>query len=233
VLDTILGYKIEFRVTPSQARRPRSGISSEIEQQLLQEEVQTLLRKGAIIELSLREATHGFYSSMFLIPKKDGDMRPVINLKGLNQPQHFKMEGIHTLKNLLKQNDWMTKVDLKDAYFAIPIHPTDRKFLRFSVQDHSYQFTCLPFRLSCAPWIITKTLKPVITLLRELGVKLVVYIDDILLMAESKAKALEMGVGLTYLLQCLGFTVNSEKSILEPTQELEFLGVLMNSVSLE
>ena len=33
--------------------------------------------------------------------------------------EHFKMEGIHLLKDLL---DWMVKVDLKDAYFMIPIH---------------------------------------------------------------------------------------------------------------
>ena len=52
---------------------------------------------------------------MFLVPKKDGGQRPMINLKGLNQSvktEHFKMEGIHMLKDLLKARDWMVKVDL-------------------------------------------------------------------------------------------------------------------------
>ena len=116
-------------------------------------------------------------------------MRPVINLKELNTyvaPHHFKMEGLHTLKDLLKTGDWMTKVDLKDAYFMIPIHSSDRSALCFQVQSCHYQYTCLPFGLSCAPWVFTKTLKPVLTLLRELGVRLVAYIDDVLILGEGK-----------------------------------------------
>ena len=59
-------------------------------------------------------------------------MRPVINLRPLNnflRHEHFKMEGIHVVKDLLRQGDWLTRIDLKDAYFAIPIHTQDRKYL--------------------------------------------------------------------------------------------------------
>ena len=62
----------------------------------------------------------GFYSNLFLIPKKDGGQHLVINLKVLNrfvQKEHFKMEGIHTVKDLLRQGDWLAKVDLNDAFF--------------------------------------------------------------------------------------------------------------------
>ena len=47
----------------------------------------------------------GFLSTIFLVPKKDGGQRPVINLKSLNKfvhTEHFKMEGIHILRDLLK-----------------------------------------------------------------------------------------------------------------------------------
>ena len=79
------------------------------------------------------------------------------------------MEGKHTLRDILKENNWMTKVDLKDAYFMISIRETDRELLHFSTQGCLFQFTCLPFDLSCAPWVFTKNLKPAISLLRELG----------------------------------------------------------------
>ena len=61
---------------------------------------------------------------------------------------HFKMEGIHTLKTLLQPGDWLAKVDLKNAYFSILIHPDHRKYLSFQLgQNKAYQFTCLPFGL--------------------------------------------------------------------------------------
>ena len=83
------------------------------------------------------------------------------------------MEGMHTLKHLLRTGDWLAKVDLKDAYFSILIHPDHRKFLCFQlhVGDKVYQFTCLPFGLALASWVFTKTLRPVAALTWELGMR--------------------------------------------------------------
>ena len=160
----------------------------------------------------------------------------MVNLKALNNfvvTPHFKMEGIHTLKNLLRPGDWLVKVDLKDAYFAIPIHPDHRKYLRFSVGNKMYQFTCLPFGLASAPWVFTKTLRPVAALVRELGMRVIFYIDDILLMAESNEKLQDQSAGLIYLLQCLGFTINQEKTVVELRQSLVFLGFTVDTTEME
>lgn len=151
---------------------------------LIQEEVSKLLLKQAI-QLTECPSERDFYSSIFLVPKKDGGQRPVINLKALNRfvhPEHLKMEGIHTLKDLMGQGDWLTKIDLKDVYFAIPIHQSHQKYLQF--QGKSYRFTCLPFGLSSAPWVFTKTLKPALAVLHQRGVQMIAYIDDILVIAE-------------------------------------------------
>ncbi len=108
----------------------------------------------------------GFISSVFLVPPKDGGQRPVINLKRLNE------WGIHVVKDTICRGDWM---DLKDAYFAVSIHKDHRQyqFQGTTFQVTTYQFQCLLFGLSCAPWAFTKVTKPFVALLRQLGVKLV------------------------------------------------------------
>ncbi len=234
VIKAVQGVEIEFSRTPYQMRKPHPPHLPQEDRALVKEEVGQLMAKGAILELRPQEAQRGFYSNIFLVPKKDGRMRPVINLKALNyfvDVQHFKMEGMQNVKEMLKPNDWMTKVDLKDAYFTIPISQSHRQYLRFSVDGQNYQFTCLPFGLSSAPWIFTKILKPVTALLREHGVRLVAYIDDFLIMAESKELAQEHTTALVFLLKSLGFLL-SEKSVTIPSQTLDFLGLTVNSLAM-
>ena len=151
MLDSVLGYRIEFLRKPNQNHRPPLIAFTEKEEECMQEEIQNMLDKQAISETG--DSPQGFYSQMFLVPKKDGRQRPVINLKRLNQSvktEHFKMEGTHMLKDLLKAGDWMAKIDLKDAYFMIPMAQEDRAFLCFQWRDKAYQFNCLPFGLSSA-----------------------------------------------------------------------------------
>ena len=137
------------------------------------------------------------------------------------------------LKDLLKAGDWMARVDLKDAYFMIPMGQEDRDFLKFQWKDKTYQFTCLPFGLSSAPWVFTKTTRPVVATLRELGLHLVIYIDDILIMAETESLLKDHIIAVIYLLENLGFVINHPKSVLTPTQEIEFLGFTVNSTKME
>ena len=105
----------------------------------------------------------------------------------------------------------MAKVDLKDAYFMIPIHQEDRAFLKFSFKERTLQFRYLPFDLACAPWVFTKTLKPLAAQLRQPGMRLMVYIDDILILAKSRTLARDHVIGLIYLLENLGFVINKPK----------------------
>ena len=138
VLSCVKGYEIDWVTYPSQTQTPRELLFPKMEAEGLTEEIEILLQKKAIshIPAPTNETTseQGFVSQLFAVSKKDGGIRPVVNLKILNsyvQQRSFKMEGLHLMKDLLHPGDWMTKVDLKDAYLAIPLHSQlqDRKFL--------------------------------------------------------------------------------------------------------
>ena len=173
-----------------------------------------------------------FLSSLFLVPKRDGNSRPVINLKELNvflKYDHFKMEGIHLLCDLLQPQDWLGKIDLKNAYFMIPVWKDHRKYLQFVWKGSLLEFACLPFGLAAAPRLFTKVLKPVVALLRRAAVCLIIYLDDLLFMNQSKdGLGLDMATA-RYLLENLGFVINLEKSCFVPTQSMEFLGFVVNT----
>ena len=234
VLQTVGGYQLHLLRTPHQYQVPNMIKTTLDNSSLVTLEITELLSKGAIVETQL--TPHSFVSQIFLVEKKDGGQRPVINLKGLNQfvrVEHFKMEGLHLLPDLLQSGDWMVKMDLKDAYLQVPINPCHQPLLSFQWEEKYYMFTCLPFGLSAAPRVFTKLLKPVVGLLRQVGCRLIIYLDDLLILHQHKDRLQQMVQLIGQLFSSLGLIVNHKKSILLPTQILEFLGFKINSQSMQ
>ena len=130
------------------------------------------------------------------------------------------MEGLYLLKDLLRENDFMCKVDLKDACFCVLLHRNHQKILRFQWKGNVYEFLCLCFGLGPAPRIFTKLLKIPIAVLRQIQIRIIIYLDDILLMSQT-TNGLEIARDtLIFLLQSLGFVINLQKSVLVPLQKI-------------
>ena len=75
-------------------------------------------------------------------------------LKDLNnyvETQKFKLESLDLVKTILKPNDYLMKLDLKDVYYSVPIAQEHRKYLQFKFQGVTYEYQYLPFGLSSAP----------------------------------------------------------------------------------
>ena len=156
------------------------------EAQIASAEVKRLLTKGVITK-----ATHDvdeFISTIFTKTNRDASHRFILNSKKLTEHifyHHFKMDLLQSAVQLMKPHRWMTVLDLKDAYYSVPIRTEYRKYLRFEHDGQLYEFVYLRNGLSSAPTIFTKLLKPVLARLRDDGVLLVVYIDDITLLADD------------------------------------------------
>ena len=136
-----------------------------------------------------------------------------------------------SLLRLVRRDDWFTSIDLKDAYFHIPIYPPHRKYLRFAFEGICYEYRVLPFGLSLSPRVFVRCTEAAVAPLRRQGIRLATYLDDWLVLAQSVQLARAHTRVLTLHLQRLGFVLNAEKSMLSPTQSLTFLGLSLDSVA--
>ena len=199
---------------------------------ILLAEIKALLDKQALIPAD--PSIPGFYSHLFLVPKKTGGFRPVIDLKALNQfitCRTFRMETPQSIRTQLQQGEWTTSIDLADAYLHVPIDPAFQHFLRIAVEDKVWQFRAMPFGLNIAPRTFTHLLAPVAAFLRAQGINLHRYLDDWLIRAPSHRQAVAHTHQVTHLFQQLGLLVRLEKSDLTPRQHFAFLGVSFDTVT--
>jgi hypothetical protein len=86
-------------------------------------------------------------------------MRPILNLKKLNvahlDTPYFRMETMEDVRHALRPGDWAASIDLRDAYFHVPLHPSTRKYMCFRWKGRLFRFCVLPFGLSPAPKVFT------------------------------------------------------------------------------
>ncbi|PFX12724.1 hypothetical protein AWC38_SpisGene23265 [Stylophora pistillata] len=171
-LNTVGGYRLELTGSPRQLRLPSPHHLNPSKLALVEDEITSLLDKKAIVSVPHHRKL--FYSNLFLVEKRGEGHHPVIKLSSLNSfvhHHHFKMEDLKVVADILCPQDVMSKIDLKDAYFAVPIDLEHQKLLCFQFQNVTYQFKCLPFSLTSAPRVFTKVLKPLVAFEMEfLGV---------------------------------------------------------------
>ena len=232
ILNIVSGYKIEFSELPIQYNFRETKLCFK-EAIVLDNELEKLLKKG-VVEV----ATHSegeFISTIFLRPKKTGGYRMILNLTELNKfivYKHFKMERLESACRLMTKNCFMASIDLKDAYYSVNICNEHRKYLRFIWRGQLFQFTACPNGLASAPRLFTKLLKPAYSHLRSQGLVSVAYIDDCYLQGLSYEDCLANVEITKQFFSDLGFIVHNEKSVFIPSQEVTFLGFLLNSVTM-
>ena len=134
------GYKLPLRERPNLSRVPCiiSSYAGFDKQNALWTSIQDLLQKGAVEVVHTPESL-GFYSRLFLVPNPGNRWRPVIDLSSLNKflaILKFKMETPESIRASLRKGEWVTSIDLTDAYQHIPIHTQSQKYLRFHFRRH-------------------------------------------------------------------------------------------------
>ena len=227
------GYHIEFESEPCSLCNRKEIHFYDKEKTIIDKLLYKFLEKDVIEETGYENGQ--IISNIFIRPKHDGSHRLILNLSNLNEhveKRHFKMETLKLALSLVKQNCYFAKIDLKDAYYSIPIAQQFRKYLRFTWNGKLYQFTCLPNGLSSAPRVFTKLLKPIFSTLRKAGHINIAYIDDALLQSDNFDDCILNVKNTIDIVDSVGLTIHPDKSEVLPKQTIEFVGFLINSVDM-
>ncbi len=93
----------------------------------------------------------------------------------------FKMLTQRHMIKCTQPQDWFAAIDPH-----VLILPRHRPFLRFAFEGRAWQYRVLPFGLSLSPHVFTKVVEGVLARLREVGVRILNYLNDWLILAWSQ-----------------------------------------------
>ena len=132
------------------------------------------------------------------------------------------MDNIQSATRMMRKDCFMASVDLKHAYYSVPVAENFRKFLKFEWKGQLYRYTCLPNGLACCPRMFTKLLKPVYASLRASGHLSVSFIGDSYLQGSSLEECQDNIDHTVKLFKSLGFVVHPVTSVLTSQKRVKF-----------
>ena len=160
-----------------------------------------------------------------------GKGRLILDLRHVNKQvvySRVKFEDWKIASQYLSLDSYGFVFDVKAGYHHLNIFPNHQKYLGFSWQidnsDKYFVFTVLPFGLCSAGYIFTKVVRPLVAHWRRDGIKITVYIDDGLGLAENKQICFEHALRVKNDLIASGFVPNKDKCNWSPEQILTWLG---------
>ena len=234
IIDTIEnGYKIPFVTIPSPKyiRNNKSAIDNS---DFVAEAINALISKNLICEL--HDSIPDIVNPLTVATQSSGKKRLILDLRHINihvWKQKIKFDDYLVALEYFKKGYYMFSFDLKSAYHHISIFPDHRQYLSFAWDfGHGiryFSFQVLPFGLSSAPYIFTKSLRPLVKHWREQGFLTVLYLDDGWGCAPSYSDCTHVSNLVRHDLIHAGFIPNSEKSIWTPVQSLNWLGISWDS----
>ena len=182
----------------------------------------------------------GFVNRIFTVAKKNSPIpRSILDNAYLNgfvldfgDSPSFRLDTFAIVRLRVEPHMWFVKYDLKDAYFSVLIHPLCRQWLRFIVDDEWYEYRVLPMGLKISPLVFQKTLRVIIRVMRQCGYWLNQYLDDVLHANLDQALLCEQSLVFAHATDNAGLDLSWSKFERKPSQQIEFLGIEIDSVSM-
>lgn len=220
------GVDIPFHAIPKPFVFTNKHFSAK-EHTFLRSEINRFLLSGVIVE----DPYVQYISPISCVPKKNKKLRLIFDLRHLNghvENKQFHYEDINSVLSLIDHNDKLVTIDVRDGFYHVPISKHSQQFLGFEFDGKTYKWCRLPFGLCVSPYFFCKTIKPIVSYLRSIGVKVSVYVDDFIVSAKPDVIEHHRDI-LLQTLQKVGVSVNFEKSDLVPSHRKEYIGYMIDT----
>ena len=242
------GFRISLQELPQCRAATTCTPSARKHAAVVDQYIQTQADKGYMAgPFPGAECTNVITSSIAVIPKKDpGKFRIIVDMSSpknasindsiRRQFTHVAYSSVKDAAHLMQHfgtNALLAKIDVKEAYRIIPIHPEDRPFLGLRWRDKVYVDCQLPFGLASALAIFSALGEALEWVLRKRGVQAVMhYLDDFLFVGSPGTDECQRALAIT-LATCeeLGVPIAPDKTK-GPSTSLTFLGIELNTASM-
>jgi hypothetical protein len=204
---------------------------------LVEKQIREEVEKGRYI---ISDIPPPVVSALGAIPKSDSKIRLIHDLSrpegGLNQHCSDKSVKFPTIDDALKfvtPSSYLAKLDLKEAYRSIPLHPscfgqTGLKWQFDGDSEATYLFDArLPFGASRSCRVFQSLTNAIVRMLKKLNIQSIGYIDDFLLVCDNELECADAMKVAVELIESLGLIVNWQK-VKGPLRVIVFLGVEIN-----
>ena len=247
------GISEGFRIGYSYGTKPlrslsRNLLSAEQYPSVVDEYLSAELAQGRIVEFS-EEVKNIHFSPFGVIPKKNkpGKWRLIVDLsapEGSSVNDAISREwcslsyvSIDDVVECILQKGrgaMLAKMDIKQAYRNIPVHPEDRALLGMKWQGRAFADKVLPFGLQSAPIIFTAFADDLQWLIQKQGVESIFhYLDNFITVGKPGSPECEINMKIMeQMCKDTGTPVEEDKCEGQATT-IRFLGIELDTVAME
>lgn len=203
-----------------------------VEEKIL-DEIDRLLKSG-IIEPS----KSNFANPLVPVIKPTGKIRLCLDSRRLNEmtvKDQFPPPNMNHIFSRIRTTTYMSVIDLKEAFWQVPLSnerkqgqlATSREYTAFIVPGRGLmQFTVMPFGLCNSPATQSRLMYKVLG--HDLEPWVMVYLDDVLIMADTVEQMIELVKVVANRLTTANLSINIEKSKFF-VKKVKYLGFILTS----